>query len=176
MLKILVLVVVTAVVVMLSLAATRPHRFRVQRAIDIQAPAPKVYALLQDFHEWQRWSPWEKLDPALQRKHSGATSGPGAVYAWHGNNKVGQGRMEIRQATAPTQLSIQLDFLKPFEAHNTADFVLEQRGDSTHVLWAIHGPQPFIAKLMGLFFDMDRMVGKDFETGLANLKAIAEQP
>lgn len=176
MLKILVLVVVLAAVLLLGLAASRPDRFRVQRAIDIQAPATKVYALLQDFHEWPRWSPWEKLDPALQREHSGAASGPGAVYAWRGNSKVGQGRMEIRQATAPTQLSIQLDFLKPFEAHNTADFVLEQRGDSTHVLWAMHGPQPFMAKLMGLFFDMDRMVGKDFETGLANLKGIAEQP
>jgi carbon monoxide dehydrogenase subunit G len=159
---------------LLGFAATRPDTFRVQRSASIKAPPQKISALIDDFHNWSAWSPWEKLDPALQRTYSGPARGKGAVYAWEGNRKVGQGRMEILE-TSPSRTTIQLDFLKPFEAHNTAEFTLEPGGDSTNVIWAMHGKNAFIAKLMGVFLNMDRLIGKDFESGLANLKVAAEK-
>ena len=116
----------------------------------------------------------EKIDPAMQRTHSGASAGKGAAYAWLGNSKVGQGRMEITDTAAPHQITIKLDFLKPFEAHNVTEFSFAAMGSATEVTWAMHGPSPFVSKLMGVFVSMDRMVGKDFEKGLANLKAAAE--
>ena len=172
----LALVFAAAVAALLIYAATRPDAFRVQRDTHIQAPPERVFALLNDFRRWSEWSPWEKLDPAMQRSHSGAAAGPGAVYAWQGNGKVGAGRMEIKQAAAPRNLSIQLDFIKPFAARNTSEFTLESQGAATHLVWAMHGPSPFISKLMGVFVSMDKMIGKDFETGLANLKAASERP
>ena len=173
--KILGIVIVLLIVVILGLAATKPDTFRVERSTLIQAPADRVYAQLEDFHRWSAWSPWEKLDPALKRTYSGAENGVGAVYAWEGNSKVGQGRMEIREAVPASKVEIQLDFLKPFEAHNTADFTLAPQGDSTQVTWAMTGPNNFLGKVMSVFVSMDSMVGKDFETGLANLKAAAEK-
>jgi hypothetical protein len=158
----------------LAFAATRPDTFRVQRSTSIKAPPEKISALIQDFHNWTSWSPWEKLDPALKRTYSGAASGTGAVYEWEGNQKAGQGRMEITEAS-PTRTTIKLDFLKPFEAHNTVDFALEPVGESTNVTWVMDGTNSYLGKVMSVFFNMDRMVGKDFETGLANLKAAAEQ-
>jgi len=115
------------------------------------------------------------MDPAMQRTYSGPESGKGSVYEWEGNNKVGKGRMEIIDAPPPSKVAIKLDFLKPFEAHNTAEFTLVPKGDATDVTWAMHGPSPFIAKVMSVFMSMDCMVGKDFEAGLTNLKAAAEQ-
>src|SRR5262249_21781477 len=111
-------VLVLIVLIVLILAARQPDTFNIQRATTIQAPAEKVFALIQDFHAWGSWSPWEKLDPELKRTHSGAPAGKGAVYEWVGNKKVGQGRMEITDASPPNRVIIQLDFLKPFEAHN----------------------------------------------------------
>ena len=174
MLKIIAIVIVVAVVAVLGFAATRPDSFRVQREIDIKAPPDKVFALIDDFHHWTMWSPWEKLDPTMKRAYGGPASGKGANYAWEGSSKVGAGRMEIVDATSPNRVQIQLDFLKPFEAHNTAEFTLKPMGDVTHVTWAMYGPSPFISKVMGLFFSMDAVVGKDFETGLANLKSAAQ--
>lgn len=174
MLKIIAIVIVVAVVAVLGFAATRPDTFRVQREIDIKAPPEKVFALIDDFHHWTTWSPWEKLDPAMKRTYGGPANGKGANYAWEGSSKVGAGRMEIVDSTSPGRIQIQLDFLKPFEAHNTAEFTLQPKGDVTHVTWAMFGPSPFISKVMGLFFSMDAVVGKDFETGLANLKSAAE--
>jgi hypothetical protein len=110
----------------------------------------------------------------MRRAHSGAARGAGAVYEWEGNKDVGQGRMEIVETSAPSRVSIRLDFVRPFEAHNVVEFTLEPRGDSTTVTWALHGPMPFVTKVMSVFFSMDRMVGTDFETGLASLKAVAE--
>jgi hypothetical protein len=173
MFKIILIIVVVLIVVVLVFAATRPGTFKVERAATIKAPPEKILALINDFRRWAVWSPWEKLDPALERSYSGAASGPGAVYAWRGNNKVGQGRMEIL-ASSPSATTIKLDFLKPFEAHNTADFTLVPQGDSTVLTWAMHGPKPYMAKLMHMFFNMDKLVGGDFERGLANLKAVAE--
>ncbi len=175
MIKIISIVVVVLLAAVLIFAATKPDAFRVERATSIKAPPEKIFTLINDFHNWPAWSPWEKLDPAMKRSHSGATNGKGAVYEWEGNSKVGQGRMEIQDTSSPSKVTIKLDFLKPFEAHNTAEYTLETKGDATKVIWAMYGPSPFMSKVMQVFASMDSMVGKDFETGLANLKAIAEK-
>ena len=175
MLRVVTIVIVVAVLGLLGVAATRPDSFRVERAKTIKAPPEKIYPLLADFHNWAAWSPWEKLDPAMKRNHSGAAAGKGAVYEWDGNKDVGAGRMEIVDERASAQLAIKLDFLRPFEGHNTTEFTLVPAGDATDVKWAMHGPMPFMAKLMSLFVGMDAMIGKDFEAGLVNLAAAAEK-
>jgi hypothetical protein len=167
--------VVLLVAVVLAFAATRPDSFSVRRAASIQAPPEKIYPLISDFSRWSAWSPYERKDPAMKRSFSGPAAGKGAVYAWEGNGDVGQGRMEIADAVAPSRVTLKLDFVKPFEAHNKVDFTLEPKGGATEVTWAMDGPMPFISKVITLFVDMDRMVGGDFEAGLANLKAIAEK-
>ncbi|MDF3060325.1 MAG: polyketide cyclase [Microvirga sp.] len=174
-LAVIALILLVAIVVVLVLAARKPAGFRIERATSIKAPPDKIFALINDFRNWRAWSPWERMDPNLRRSYSGAERGEGAVYEWEGNSKVGKGRMEIVEAPPPSRVAIKLDFLKPFEAHNTAEFTLVPRGDATEVTWAMHGPNLFIGKVMGVFMSMDRMIGKDFEAGLANLKAAAEQ-
>jgi len=163
------------VAALLVYAATKPDTFRVQRSASIKAPPAKIFAILNDFQRWDAWSPWEKKDPAMKRTFSVVTSGKGAQYAWQGNSDVGQGRMEIAESTPPSKVAIKLDFVKPFETHNLVEFTLEPQGDATNVTWAMQGPSPYIAKVMQVFFSMDKMVGKDFEAGLANLKALAEK-
>jgi hypothetical protein len=158
----------------LGYAATRPDAFRVERAKSIQAPPEKIFDLINDFHRWASWSPWEKLDPAMNKTFSGAASGKGAVYAWAGNSKAGEGRMEITDTSPGSKVTIKLDFLKPFEGHNTAEFMLEAQGEFTNVTWAMFGPVPYVMKVMTIFFSMDKLAGKDFEAGLTNMKAIAE--
>ena len=175
MLQTIVLAIVAILAAILLFAATRPDSFRVQRATVIQAAPDRIFGFLEDFRQWSAWSPWEKRDPSMTRTHGGAPSGVGAVYAWQGAGKVGAGRMEITESSAPAKVVIKLDFQKPFEAHNTAEFTLEAMGEATQVTWAMYGPSPFMAKLMGIFFSMDAMVGRDFEAGLANLKAAAEK-
>lgn len=175
MFKTIAIVLVVIVAALLLYAATRPDSFRVERSTTIKAAPDKVFAFVNDFHQWSVWSPWEKLDPNLKRTHGGAASGRTATYAWEGNNKVGQGRMEIVESAPPGKIVIKLDFLKPFEAHNTAEFTFAPQGGETRVNWAMHGPANFMTKLMGVFMSMDKMVGKDFEAGLANLKAAAEK-
>ncbi len=167
-------VVAVLLAAVLIYAATKPDTFRVQRAASIKAPPEKISAVLSDFRGWQAWSPWEKMDPAMKRSYSGAANGKGAVYAWEGNGEVGQGRMEITEA-APSRVAIDLDFVKPFEARNKVVFTLAPKGDSTEVTWAMQGPLPYVAKVVHVVFDMDGMVGKQFEAGLANLKAVAEK-
>lgn len=174
MLKLILIVVVVAIVAVLVLAATRPDAFRVERSAAIKAPPEKIFPFINDFHNWPAWSPWEKMDPALTRTYSGPSSGKGAHYAWEGNSKVGSGSMEISEASPPGKIVIRLDFMKPFEAHNIAEFTLVPGGDSTTVTWAMYGPLPYMAKIMHLFFSMEKMVGGSFEEGLANLKAAAE--
>jgi hypothetical protein len=156
-------------------AATRPDTFRIERAIVISAPATKIFHYVNDFHQWGVWSPWEKLDPAMKRSYAGPPSGNGAVYEWQGNGKVGQGRMQIVDATEPQHVIIQLDFLKPMEGHNRAMFNFLTVGADTRVVWTMEGPSPYISKLLGLVFNMDRLIGGDFEKGLANLKATSER-
>jgi len=175
MIKTIGIAVVIVIAAVLSFAATKPDTFSVQRATGIKAAPEKIFALLDNFHNWGIWSPWEKMDPNMKRTFSGPANGKGSVYEWEGNSKVGQGRMEITDALAPSQVTVKLDFIKPFEGHNIAQFVLEPKGDSTSVTWTMRGPSPYIAKLMSVFFSMDRMIGKDFEAGLANLKATAEK-
>lgn len=173
--KILGLIIVVAVSAVLVLAATKPDTFRVERAAEISAPPEKVFALINDFSRWSEWSPWEKKDPAMKKTLSGAPSGTGARYAWEGNDDVGQGRMEIAASVPPSKVAIKLDFTKPFEAHNNVEFSIVPSGDGTRITWAMQGPTPFFAKIIHVFIDMDRMVGQDFEAGLARLKALAEQ-
>ncbi|GGC68244.1 SRPBCC family protein [Undibacterium terreum] len=175
MFKTIGLIVLAAIAAVLLFAATKPDTFRVERTLSIKAPPEKIFPLINDFHQWAAWSPYEKLDPAMQRNFGGAASGLGSTYAWEGNSKAGAGKMEITESSPASKVIIKLDFAKPFEAHNTADFALQTQGDITTVTWAMHGPSPYISKLMGLFFNMDQIIGKDFETGLVNLKAVTEK-
>ena len=168
-------VLAIAIAIVLILAATRPDRFSVQRATTVKAPPEKIFPLINDFHQWGTWSPYENKDPAMKRNYSGAASGKGAVYAWDGNKNVGSGRMEILDTAAPSKIVIKLDFFTPFEGHNTAEFTMLPQGDATNVTWLMHGPLPFMGKIMHVFINMDRMVGKDFEIGLANLKRFTEK-
>jgi len=175
MLKIILIVVVVLVIALLAFAATKPDSFQVQRTASVKAPPEKIFPLIDDFQNWGSWSPYENKDPAMKRAHSGPASGKGAVYEWDGDKNVGKGRMEITESSPASKIVIQLDFFKPFEAHNIAEFTLEPQGDTTKVTWAMHGPAPFISKLMQVFINFDNMIGKDFEAGLANLKAVAEK-
>jgi uncharacterized protein YndB with AHSA1/START domain len=172
-------VLALAIAVVLILAARKPDIFRVQRATTVKAPPEKIFPLINDFHQWGSWSPYETRDPAMKRSYSGADRGQGAVYGWEGNKNVGSGRMEILDAAAPSKIVIKLDFFTPFEGHNTAEFTMLPQGDgsnvTTNVTWLMHGPSRFIGKIMHVFINMDRMVGKDFEIGLANLKRLTEK-
>lgn len=169
-----VVLVIVLIGLVLAIAQSRPSQFTVQRTVRIAAPPERIYPDIVDFRRWTGWSPWERMDPAMRKTYSGAASGRGAVYEWEGNSKVGQGRMEITDASAPTSVTVKLDFLKPFETHNTAKFTLVPAGGSTDVTWSMFGSSPLMIKLMGVFFNMDKLVGKDFERGLASLKTLAE--
>ena len=176
MLKTIGLMLAAAIILLLAYAATRPDSFSVQRSVTINAAPDKLLPLLTDFHRWPEWSPWEKLDPTMKRTHSGAANGVGAIYEWDGNDKVGAGRMEVTGIQAPSKVSIKLDFMRPFKSQNTTEYALVSKGSATEVTWTMFGPSPFISKLMGVFVSMDKMIGKDFEAGLANMKAVAEKP
>ncbi|HEX5683728.1 MAG TPA: SRPBCC family protein [Ideonella sp.] len=175
MLKKMAIVIVAALAALLLFAATRPDSFRIERKATIQAPPEKVFGLINDFHQWPLWSPWEKLDPAMKRTLGGPMAGLGATYAWEGNSDVGAGRMEIKESVPSSKVHIQLDFLQPFESHNQTDFILTPQGNGTEVNWAMYGKADFMTKLMSVFSSMDSMVGPDFEKGLANMKAVAEK-
>ena len=173
-------VIAVVLIVVVILAAVKPDSFRVERKATIKTEAGKVFPCINDFHNWAAWSPYEKIDPNMKKTFSGAPSGKGAVYEWSGNSKAGVGRMEILESSlsskiGPSKITIKLDFLKPFEGHNTSEFTMSPKGDSTEVTWAIIGPMPFMAKIMHVFVNMDKMLGKDFEVGLANLKSVAER-
>ena len=168
-------VIVVAIAIVLVVAATKPRTLRVQRAITVRAPPQPIFDLINDFQKWRSWSPYEDRDPALKRTYSGAASGKGAVYAWEGNRNVGSGRMEILDAPAPSKIVIKLDFITPFEGHNIAEFTMLPQGDATSVTWLMQGPAPLMSRVMQVFLNMDNMIGKDFETGLANLKRLTEK-
>jgi len=171
----LLIIVVVAVVAVLAMAMTKGDTFEVTRTAVINAPPEKIYPLINDFHRWQSWSPYEKKDPAMKRTYGGAPSGKGATYAWNGDKNVGSGSMEITDSTAPSKIVIKLDFTSPLEGHNIAEFTMDSAGPSTRVAWRMHGPAPLVSKIAQVFFDLDKMIGKDFEDGLANLKAMAEK-
>lgn len=168
------IVVLVLVVIVLALAAMRPNTFSVERSTTINAPPEKVFALINDMKAFNSWNPWLRMDPNTVGTYAGAQAGRGAAYAWE-SKKVGTGRMEITESTPSSRVTLDLHFLKPFEGHNVANFTLTPQAGATTVTWAMHGPQAFIPKLMGLFFSMDKMIGKSFEEGLANMKAIAEK-
>jgi uncharacterized protein YndB with AHSA1/START domain len=164
--------IVIALVTVLVVASRKPDTFRIERSALINASPEAIFALINDFQQWRSWSPWEARDPALKRTYSGAASGKGAVYAWEGNRNVGSGRMEIMDSAAPSKIVIKLDFLKPFEGHNTAEFTLTPDTNATVVNWTMTGPSIFFSKIMQVFMSFDRMIGRDFETGLANLNKL----
>lgn len=159
---------------LLAYAATKPDTFRIERTTRIEAPPEKIFALINDFQNWTAWSPFEMKDPDMKRIYTGAPIGKGAVYEWHGNGDIGAGRMEIVEAVPPSRIKMKLDFFTPMQAHNMAEFHMERDGDMTDVTWAMYGPQPFVGKVMSSVMDMDKMVGSEFEAGLANLKSISE--
>lgn len=176
MLKTILIVIVVAIVAVLAFAATRPSDFTVTRTAVINAPPEKLEAMVSDFHQWGAWSPWEKIDPHMARSYDGGpASGVGAQYSWRGNDKVGSGAMEITKVTPGREVVFDLHFIKPFKADNVGRFQFEPQGSATKVTWSMSGKNPYVAKLMGLVFNMDQMIGKDFETGLANMKAAAEK-
>lgn len=161
------------VVAILVYATTKPDTFAITRNVTINAKAETIHGFLNDLNQWSAWSPWEKLDPEMKRTFSGPVSGPGSVYEWQGNSTVGKGRMEILQSS-PQQIRIKLDFVEPIEGHNITTFDLNENNGVTQVNWTMAGPNNFLSKVMQVFMNMDRIIGKDFESGLANLKARAE--
>ncbi|BAH40279.1 MAG TPA: polyketide cyclase [Gemmatimonas aurantiaca] len=168
------LVVLLLVVALLGFATTKPDSFSVERSIDIAAPPERVHAQINDFHAWEAWSPWAKLDTTMAATYSGPAAGVGATYEWKGNSSVGAGRMEITSSTPPTSVAVKLDFLEPIEGHNVTTFTLAPAGNGTNVRWLMEGPANFMTKLMMTVTSMDRMIGPDFEKGLRQLKAVAE--
>jgi uncharacterized protein YndB with AHSA1/START domain len=172
---IIAVIVAIAIAAVLILAATKPGTLRVQRSVSIKAPPETIFPLIHDFQQWRSWSPYENKDPAMKRTYGGAERGTGAVYAWDGDKNVGSGRMEILEASAPHKIVIKLDFFTPFEGHNTAEFTMLPQGDGTHVTWVMSGCSNFMARLIQVFMNLDKMIGKDFEAGLANLKKLTEK-
>ena len=170
---IIAIVIAVALVAVLVYAATKPDTFGIQRVASIVAPPEKIFPLIDDLRAHSSWSPFEK-DPSMKRTHSGAIRGKGAVYEWEGNRQVGAGRIAITDST-PSKVTMALDMLKPFAAHNTVEFRLEPKAGFTNVTWAMRGRQPYMAKLMSTFIDCEKMVGSQFEEGLGKLKALAEK-
>lgn len=152
----------------------RPDEFKVVRSATMTASPATVFEQVNDFHKWDAWSPWAKLDPACKNTFSGAAAGKDAGFAWDGNNKVGAGRMTITESQSPELIRINLEFLRPFKATNTTEFTFQPRGNQTLVTWAMSGKNSFMFKVFGVFVDCDKMVGKDFERGLTNLKSMVE--
>lgn len=167
-------ILVVVLLVIVAIASTKPSSYRVERSIDIAAPVAKVQPLVNDFHNWDQWSPWGKLDPNMVVTYSGAPSGVGAKYDWSGNSKVGQGHMEITEAT-PTETKVPVHFIKPFDGESVSTYTYTPTAMGTHVVWEMEGPSKFMTKIMMVFTSMDKMIGPDFERGLAQLKTAAER-
>jgi len=166
--------VVLVVVVLSLIVAMQPSEFRIERSAVIAAPAPAVFAQVDDFHNWEAWSPWAKLDPAAKNSFEGASAGKGAAFSWAGNNKVGEGRMTITESRPNELVRIKLEFLKPFDATNTAEFTFRPDGERTAVTWSMYGHNNFISRAVCLFVNMDKALGGEFEKGLASMKSAAE--
>lgn len=179
MLKLLAIVLGAVVLGLAGIAAyaavTQPDTFRVTRSLEMSAPPEKIYSILSDLRRSPEWSPYEKKDPDMKRSFTGAPAGKGAIYEWDGDSNVGAGRIEISEAVPAKHVQLRLDMLRPFEANNTVEYKLQPKGSSTQVSWDMHGPMPFISKVMCVFVDLDKMVGKDFEEGLASLKMLVEK-
>ncbi|RZL01794.1 MAG: polyketide cyclase [Rubrivivax sp.] len=173
MVKTILIVAGVGLAALLSYAATRPDTFAVQRSASIKAPADKLHALINDLHQFNTWNPYNLKDPHIKGAYRGPVAGPGAHYDFEGNQDVGKGSIEVTASEAD-KVSMRLDMVEPFEGHNQVEFRLAPGAEGTQVTWAMHGPAPFMHKLVGLFINMDQMIGRDFETGLANLRTKAE--
>jgi len=166
--------VVLVVAALAVIVAMQPAEFRVQRSATINAPAPAVFAQVNDFHNWQTWSPWARLDPAVKNSYEGPPAGTGAGFAWAGDSKVGEGRMTIVESRPNELVRIKLEFLKPFAATNTAEFAFKPEGERTAVKWSMYGHNNFLARAVWLFVDMDKALGVEFDKGLAAMKSVAK--
>jgi carbon monoxide dehydrogenase subunit G len=160
---------------LLIVVALRPAEFLITRSASISAPPAAVFAQINDLHKWEAWSPWAKIDPTMKQTYEGASAGTGAIYSWAGNKEVGEGRMTITESRPDEVVRIKLEFIKPFAAVNTTEFHLKPEGKQTSLTWSMSGTNNFMAKAFGLFMNMDKMVGGDFEKGLAQLKSAAEK-
>jgi uncharacterized protein YndB with AHSA1/START domain len=174
-LKSIIALIVLAVAAVLVLAAMQPDEFIVSRSLSIDAPPEKVFPLIDNLHSFALWSPYEKKDPEMKRAFLGPEAGKGAIYDWDGNGEVGSGRLEIIESVPPSKVRIALDMKRPLEASNTVTFTLQPKGNATEVTWMLEGKTPFIGKIMHVLMNIDRMVGRDFEEGLASLKSLAEK-
>ena len=174
MFKIILLVIVVLVVVFAIVAALQPSKFRIARSILVAAPPAVAFAQVEDFRIWPAWSPYEKLDPNLQRRYEGPAIGEGAIYDWAGNKDAGEGRATVLESRPGERMRIQLAFRKPFQATNLAEFAFKPVGDKTEVTWSMSGEKNFMFKAIGLFMDCDKMCGDQFEQGLAQLKSTVE--
>ena len=175
MVLVYILIALAAIIIaFVVVVALQPAESRIERAATISAPPADVFAQVNDFHKWGAWSPWEKLDPALQRTFAGAPEGAGAIYSWIGNKQVGEGRMTLMDSRPNELITIKLEFFKPFKATNTAKFTFKPQGEQTLITWTMTGRKNFVMKAFCLFMDMDKMVGGDFEKGLANMKSVVE--
>ena len=172
-LKILI-ALVAVVAAFLAFVALQPSEYRIARSATIAAPAPDVFAQVNDFHRWEAWSPWAKLDPNANATFEGPSAGEGAVFAWAGNSEIGQGRMTLTQSRPAEFIMIRLDFVKPMAGTSTAEFTFKPEGDRTAVTWVMSGQNNFISRAICLFMNQDKMVGGHFEKGLENLKAVTE--
>jgi uncharacterized protein YndB with AHSA1/START domain len=166
---------VVVVATILALAASKPDTLEVQRSVTIDASPERVFALIDNLHNWPQWAPQDREDSSTTRTYGGSESGVGATSAWDSKGSAGKGSMSITESTPPTEVTVVVDFVRPFTAHNTNVFRLEPAGSGTQVTWTWHGTNPYMGKVMSIFVSMDRMVGKHFEDGLANLKLAAEQ-
>jgi hypothetical protein len=169
-----IVVIVLIIAIFCVVVAMQPAHYTVERSATINAPAPVVFAQVNDFHKWEAWSPWEKIDPNIKKEFSGPAAGNGAVYSWVGNSDVGEGKMTITDSVPSTSIKIKLEFIKPFAATNATNFMFTSQGNQTNVKWAMSGDKNFVAKAFTMFMDMDKMVGTDFEKGLAQMKTVAE--
>ena len=176
MLKKILIALAVIIVVLVVIVALQPSDFRVTRSTTISAPPPAVFAQVNDFHKWQAWNPWGKIDPAMKQTYEGAPAGTGAIYTWSGNNEVGEGRMTITDSRPNELIRVKLEFFKPFAGTNTADFTFKPEGNQTLVTWSMFGEKNFMAKAIHLVMNMDKMIGGQFEKGLADMKSVVEAP
>jgi len=174
MLEIILISLAVIVIVFVVIVALQPSEFRVARSTTISAPPAAVFAQVNDFHKWEAWNPWGKIDPAMKQAYEGAPAGIGAIYTWTGNKEVGEGRMTITESRPSELIRITLEFFKPFAATNTAEFTFKPEGNQTAVTWSMFGEKNFMAKAIHLFMSMDKMIGGQFEKGLADMKSIVE--
>ena len=174
MLKIILIAIAVIVIVFVVVVALQPSEFRVARSATMSAPAPAVFAQVNDFHKWEAWNPWGKIDPAMKQTYVGVPAGTGAIYTWTGNKDVGEGRMTITESRPSDLIRIKMEFFKPFAGTSTAEFTFKPEGNQTVVTWSMAGENNFMAKAVHLFMNMDKMIGDQFEKGLAEMKSVVE--